>query len=139
MQGADLNGRRITVDFSKREKPREPTPGKYLGKVDLIKVRKETHLFAGHAMIGNHVLGRILDLLVVPKNEEDITTRSAADTKGLAQDQTLTKNAGQATRSHLADDLYTKPNPNIYQLQLINPNSTHFQLYFNYILNYFFK
>lgn len=27
MQGADLNGRRITVEFSKRAKPREPTPG----------------------------------------------------------------------------------------------------------------
>lgn len=41
MQGADLNGRRITVDFSKREKPREPTPGKYLGKTEVYKGKKK--------------------------------------------------------------------------------------------------
>ena len=85
-------------------------------------------------MIGNHVLGHILGLLVAPKKEEDITMRNAADIKGLAQDQTLTKNAGQATRSHLADDLYTKPNPTFYQLSTDQPKlnkfSALFQIYF---------
>lgn len=32
MQGVDLGGRRISVEVSKRNKPREPTPGRYLGK-----------------------------------------------------------------------------------------------------------
>ena len=74
------------------------------------KVRKEILLSAGHAMIRNHVLGRILSLLVVRTNVVDTTMRSAEDIKDLVQDLTLTKNAGQATPSHLADDMYTKPN-----------------------------
>ena len=120
MQGADLNGRRITVDFSKREKPREPTPGKYLGTVGLMKVRRETRLFAGHAMTEGHVLARILNLQVVPTSDAD-TMRSGADTRGLAQDQTHAKNIDQAIRSHLADDMYSKPNSQLnINSQLIN-------------------
>ena len=32
-QGKDLNGRRIKIEFSKRTTPRDPTPGRYLGKM----------------------------------------------------------------------------------------------------------
>lgn len=32
MNGFDLDGKNIKVELSKRGKPREKTPGKYLGK-----------------------------------------------------------------------------------------------------------
>lgn len=107
-----------------------------MGNFLFRKVRNETHLSADHAMIRNLVLGRILGLLVVRTNVVDTTMRSAADMRDLVQDLTLTKNAGQATPSHLADDMYTKPNnPQLYiNTQLINQALTTFstliQLYF---------
>ena len=43
LQGVDLNGRKITVEYSKRGKPREPTPGRYLGKKRASPVSRSHH------------------------------------------------------------------------------------------------
>ncbi len=114
MQGVELNGRRITVEFSKRDKPREPTPGKYLGKKFFIKVRNVLLQCAGRVTIGVRtlILGRTLGLRVVRISDTETAVRSDADTKSLVHVKRHTKGGGRVTPNHHADDLYTHANPN---------------------------
>ena len=119
MTGAELNGRRITVEFSKRDKPREPTPGKYLGTESVRKVRNVPHLCGGRVTTDGRTLrGRTLRRRAVRTSDAATVMRSAADTKSLVLVKKDTKDGGRVTPNRRADDLYTTPTPTNIQLQL---------------------
>ena len=124
MQGMDINGRKITVEVSKRNKPREPTPGKVYDMKEDVQVRRELHLQEGRGIIVSPTQGLDLQAGLT----EDIGTadiimrRGDTDTIDPDQDQARTEGTGTETaiQDHLADDMYTSPTQLNIQLPTVS-------------------
>ena len=111
MQGADLNGRKINVELSKRTRPREPTPGIYCWKQVSTWVRR------GHLLPEDHmaIVSLTLDRQVGLRRGTDIVIMRREDTETIVivlvqnHPTTTTGDADPAIPGHLADDMYTSP------------------------------
>jgi hypothetical protein len=115
MTGADINGRRITVELSKRAKPREPTPGilieiqgDILGKRDLLpqEDQEDTEILIHDLVLQADRTG-VTDIIVITTKKGDTDTTDP----GLGQDQDPTEDTETETAipDRLADDMYTSP------------------------------
>lgn len=107
MQGFDLNGRKINVEFSKRAAPREPTPGST--SLSQVGTQARSVLLQCASRISDRILGH----RVVLTSDIGTIMRSDADMRDLDHDLDLThtEDADPATPDHLADDMYTSPTP----------------------------
>jgi len=111
MQGADLNGRRINVELSKRTKPREPTPGTTIMMQADIWERRDLLLPADPMVIASHTPDRRvarlrgIDIVIMRREDTDTIVTVLAQNHPTAGDADPDK----AIPDHLADDMYTSP------------------------------
>ena len=112
MQGADIHGRKITVEISKRNRPREPTPGIKCCMKEGILVRRGHHLLEGdtiESLTRDHVLVHRVGHTGGTVIADIIMKKEGIDGIDLDLDLDHTEGTGTATPDRLADDMYTSP------------------------------